>query len=519
MTPQNPHNGVMPFIAPKLGRRAALVVASIVLLAPTGQAQVPYRINGIKAPQVQPNPVAAKLEAQLNSVKAELEARATTTNLQQAIEAGLLNNPSLAETYAQIQGSQWNLIAVRRQWYPSLTLSPGAGGSTLAQGFSTTTTAGPSTNGSNATTYRNATDAGVTFSLGWTFFDPSRGAQINAAGESLKQQQLLFDVSARQLVLDIQQAYFNLQEQSQLITAYRDILAGSSRQVDLTEAQFNNGLASIADVEQIRTQQYSTLSTLINAYRQLLVGSARLAQTMALPPGTLVLPADGLRAQGSWDQPLQATIAQALALREEIKASLAGAASASWAATGLFNAYWPVFSLGTSGTYDSANTTGGQPGASLSTNSRSLSWNGGVGIGFNWALFDGGIKAANAEASRAQARQLNERAAFERLTVSREVEEAYTSYLTSQLGMQSAAEQARAARQAAVAVLERFSVGATDMNTVVTTLNAAILAANAYATAVRSYNSAVATLYRSSARWPDGTQTLLEQRVGALKRQ
>ena len=103
--------------------------------------------------------------------------------------------------------------------------------------------------------------------------------------------------------------------------------------------------------------------------------------------------------------------------------------------------------------------------------------------------------------------------------MSREVEEAYTSYLTSQLGMQSAAEQARAARQAAVAVLERFSVGATDMNTVVTTLNAAILAANAYATAVRSYNSAVATLYRSSARWPDGTQTLLEQRVGALKRQ
>lgn len=53
--------------------------------------------------------------------------------------------------------------------------------------------------------------------LNWTFFNPSRGPNTNAAGESLRQQQLLFDVSARNLVLQIQQAYFNLQEQQLLI--------------------------------------------------------------------------------------------------------------------------------------------------------------------------------------------------------------------------------------------------------------------------------------------------------------
>ena len=180
-----------------------------------------------------------------------------------------------------------------------------------------------------------ATNIGLT--IGWTFFDPSRGSSINAASENLKRQQLLFDVSARNLVLEIQQVYYSLQEQRLLIEAYADILKATTRQVQTTEAQFNNGLINIADVEQIRTQQFATLSTLINAYRQFIDASSRLAQVIAMPPGALVTPSDGLQALGDWPEALQPTIEQALNLREEIKASLAEAASARWSATALFN--------------------------------------------------------------------------------------------------------------------------------------------------------------------------------------
>jgi len=489
-----------------------MLTAPQTLLPAAVLAQEGYRINGIAAPQVRADPLAARLQSQLSNLQSTLRQRAQSANLQQALETGLLNNPQLASAYAQIQGSQWNLIAVRRQWYPSLSASSNP--YLLGQNANTSSVSGA---GTANTTYSNATGAGVGLNLNWTFFNPSRGPSINAASESLRQQQLLFDVSARNLVLEIQQAYFNLQEQQLLIQAYEEILAGTTRQVQLTEAQFNNGLVSIADVEQIRTQQFATQSTVINAYRQLIDAAARLAQTMALAPGVLVLPSEELSPLGQWDEPLQSTINQALSLREEIQASLAAAASASWNATALFNRYWPQFSLGSSGGYAGVNRTRGLPGNSFSNNERSLSWDAAVGIGFSWQLFDGGIAAAQAEAQRAAALQAQDQAALRRLSVSREVEQSYADYLTSSLALQSTQAQAASARAAAQAVQERFAVGVTGMVDVVQTLNQAINAANAYANAVRTYNSAVAALYRSSARWPEGTKPLLLQRVNGLR--
>ncbi|MEB3234477.1 MAG: TolC family protein, partial [Cyanobacteriota bacterium] len=259
------------------------------------------------------------------------------------------------------------------------------------------------------------------------------------------------------------------------------------------------------------------LSTLINTYRQVIDAAARVAETMALPPGTLALPSEELAPLGQWDESLPSTISQALQLREEIQASLAASASASWSATALFNRYWPQFSVGASGGYNSSNTTAGLPGDSQSGNTRTLNWNGGVGIGFSWSFFDGGIAAAQAESRKAAARAAKDQAATERLSVTREVESSYANYITSLLGLESTKAQAASAQTAAMAVRKRFDAGVTDMATVVQTLNQAINAANAYSSAIRTYNSAVAGLYRSSARWPMTTQPLLKQRVQQLR--
>jgi len=495
--------------------RAATFALAATLSMPAAWAQSGYRINDLSAPQVLSNPIASQLEEQLKTLQSSLRQRATSVELQQTMEAGLLNNPELAAAYAQIQGQQWNLIAVRRQWYP--TARAGTIPYALGQIFNTTTqSASPPS--ADLTNYNNRTDAGmVNLNLGWTFFDPSRGANINAASESLKRQQLLFDVSARNLTLQIQDSYFALQEQQQLISSYEEILAATNRQVAATEAQFNSGLVSIADVEQIRTQQYSNLTALINAYRQLINASAQVARIMALPPGELVLPAEQLIPMGSWDESLESTIEQALKLREEIKASLAQAASFSWQATSLFNNYWPRFNIGASGSYSSFNRTSGLPGDSVSANSRSLVWDGGVGVGFTWQLFDGGISAADAENRKALARAAMDQAANDRLQITQEVEQNYSDYLTNQLALESTKAQANSARAAATAVRARFAAGVTDMASVVQILNLALNAANYYATAVRGYNRAVAGLYRSSARWPATSKQLLQQRVQQLQ--
>ena len=492
-----------------------MLALTTIAATPLALAQSGYRIHGIAAPQVVANPLAPKLLAQLSNLQNNLKQRAQSTSLQQALEAGLLNNPELTSAYAQIQGQQWNLIAVRRQWYP--TASAGSNQYILSQTFRTTTQTS-TLPGGDILEYSNSANVGaIGLALNWTFFDPSRGPSINAASESLRQQQLLFNVSARNLVLQTQDAYFNLQEKQQLIKAYEEILLSTNRQVAATEAQFNSGLVSISDVEQIRTQQYQNLGALINAYRQLIDSAALLAQAMALPPGTLALPSEELQTIGQWDDSLQNTIDQALKLREEIQASLAASASASWQATSLFNNYWPRFSAGASGAYGDRYTTVGLPGSSDNTNSRNFTWDGGVGVGFTWPFFDGGISAAQAEANKAAARQAKAQAAIDRLTVTREVESTYANYLTSLLAVETTKAQVQAARMAVTSVQARFAVGVTDMATVVLTLNQSLLAASDYATALRTHNTAIAGLYRSSARWPAGTQSLLEQRVQQLR--
>lgn len=480
-----------------------------------------YRFRGVQAPQVKANPLVADLEQQLKQLRDQWRERSVRVTLRAAIDQSLLHNPELAQAYAQIQQGQWNLIAVRRQWYPSLTaLASAPAGSLWGYRDSSTRTTRSSAAGTE--TGNNSTSvAGVVpvLRLDWTFFDPSRGPQINAASESVRSQELLFNVAARNLVLQTQLAYFNLQEQEQLIRSYEEILSATTTQVSQAESLFNVGNASLADVEQIRTQQYQTLSLLIATYLGVIDASASLARAMALPPGQLVLPEDQLELYGQWDLPLNATIQQAQTLREEIQSSLALSSSASWRSSALLNRYWPRFSLVANGfyAYNDTDIRNRQTGVSRSESVRSSSWDGAVGLGFNWTLFDGGIAAAEAQANRALERQFSDQAAVQRLQISQEVEQSYATYQTSRLALLSSQAQAASARQAAIAVRERFNVGYADTTSVVQTLNQAITAANAYARSQREYNSAVASLYRASAQWPGETLALRDQRVNQLK--
>jgi outer membrane protein TolC len=97
------------------------------------------------------------------------------------------------------------------------------------------------------------------------------------------------------------------------------------------------------------------------------------------------------------------------------------------------------------------------------------------------------------------------------------VEQAYANYEASALALASSKEQLRSAQTAVEAVRERFNIGYSDMTSVVQTYNQSILAASAYARSIREFNTAVASLYRYSARWPDGALPLVQKRVQALK--
>lgn len=475
----------------------------------------------LQSHQLKSNSSAVQLQVQLDSQRQKLISRSRHVSLQDAVEQTLLNNPNLAESYSQIQQQQWNLIAVRRQWYPSL--SAGAVGVNLFgyRGITTNLVNSDALGFSPRTGFRNLVETSPQMRLSWTFFDPSRGASINAASESVRAQRLLFDVSARNVVLETQSAYFSLQEQMQLVADYEAILDTTNQMVATTEAQFVSGYASLADVEQIRTQQFQTLTTLIDTYRRLVDAAARLAQAMALPTGVLSIPKERLTPLGQWTSSEAETLRQAEQMREEIQASLAKASSQGWQAVSLFYNYWPRFSTNASGTLlnanSSANSGASNQISSTTVNSEDSVWTGAVGLGFTWSIFDGGINAAQAEQRKATAKQFYDQAAVIRLSVAREVERSYANYQASAMALVSTKYQLQSAQNAAAIIRERFRIGFSDMTAVVQTYRQSIQASGAYAQAIREFNLAIAELYRYSASWPDGALPLLQRRVDSLK--
>lgn len=487
-----------------------------------------YSLDGIPAPQIQPNPVAPALAKQLRERLEAFRRAARPASLQEAIELGLLSNPGLARNYAGIQGSSWNLIAVRRQWYPVLTVGgSGPAGVLLGRSWTGTTTTtrlnppvpviGTAAPVATVSGYTNSDDAGLGLSVGWTFFDPQRDAAIQSAASSLRSSRLLFDISARNLVLDLQQRYFRLQEQVALISLYSQIYDATSLQVKLSEERFNAGLVNIGDVEQIRTSQYAQLTRLMRSYQQLIEASAALAEAMALPDGVLPIPADAINQHGAWEKSLHATETQALQLREEILRSLVEAEGASWSSVAAFNSYWPQLNLSATTTGVNSSISEGVNGTLAQRDQARLQWNGSVGIGFNWTPFDGGVAAAQGMSQRSIALQLRQQAAEQRLQIMREVKTAYATFQAATLALQSTAQQVRSAENALRAVRRRYSVGVADMTTIVQTLNQALEASDAYVSATSDYNVAVASLYRVSAEWPPGSEAPLATRIEKLR--
>ena len=475
-----------------------------------------------------------QLAQELEQLQTDIRQHARPISLDDAIAIGLTNNPQLLQAFNTIQQYEWQLISAQRQWYPSLQLNNGSpfigyNWQSYAQNqYGIASTSLP-VSSSNINYLQNqgissaVATGGVVFqpgvNLSWNVIDPTRQPNINAASQSLKQQKLLFDVSARNLILSIQQSYYQVQSTQQLIDSFNEIYAINQRQLSIIAAQRRIGMATVLDLEQQRSQLFIQLNLLVQYTRDYISQTASLAQALGLSKRQLAIPSTAANMVGSWSLPLNATIDQALSKREEILASLAAAESANWTGIAAIRSYLPVFQLmgtasllGENG-YQSA-PVGGDTTPHLTT---STYLNAAAGLGFTWSLYDGGVQASNAQASYAQARQQRAQAATTELQVEQQVRSSYGQYVTSRVAVTSAQEALSSAKIAQRASQARFNVGVGDITSVVQAIQQLSQSAELLASSLLSYNNAVAQLYRYSATWPLNTHQTVQVRLQQLR--
>ena len=474
-----------------------------------------------------------ELVSKLQKLQDNINKQSIVISLEDAISLGVKNNPSLEVAFREIQELEWQLIRAKRAWYPTFIINGGTpftgynwstyvknNYSTQSKPKTLQTAATPQTISAVASpqsiqTKSKTFNTIATASINWNFLDLSRQPDINAAEESLKRQKLLFKLSARNLILQIQQNYFSIQSNSQLIDSFSEIYSINKQQLDILSARQSIGMTTVLDVQQTKSQLYSQLNQLVYYTQQYITNTGRLAENLALPPRSLAIPNEKAKIHGVWTQDLSQTIEQALQQREEVLANIASAEAAKWRGIAALKKYLPVFSIQASGDLD---LTNGYQDILVSENPNNQSedqqnWEAIIGIGFQWNVFDGGISAANAESQFAQSRKLLAQTSLSKLQITQQVRSSYGNMETAKIGILSAEEAYRSAEIAQEAARARFDVGVGDIFSVVQAISLLSTAALQKSQSTLSYNNSIAELYRYSANWPMNSNEDVELRV------
>ena len=536
---------------------------------------------------------------ELQKIKLDALSRSKELTLDEALKYTLANNPTINAAYKSVQSKQWSAISDKRLWWPTI-MGAGPYGDlstiptypSLGQRFTSRTgkTRGSGMNMMASTpqlgpygTVNNPIDSNsfaVVDSFNpaliarWTFFDLARGEKINASTEGAKAEELLFNMTVRNTVLDLNMKYYqlfakqnllqslekqyeaNLQQLNDLLgnQVNNDQLQSLRDEYNLVQQQLNavndlieneankNLLQSLRNQYKVELQQlndsratqvnnfspeksnaiartkttlYLQLDELIKAYVDYIKASAAAAKVMGLPIGTLMKPADGFSMQpmNAWTMNLQETLDHALEHREEIKLAKTIAKSQNHLATSLLYSYLPRISIFGYGSY--SNESGildFSMGTEKDFGAYREGWEGNIGLMFSW-MFDGTM-AAKSTSLKYAAKQQIQKAKGTKNLVAEQISTTYAEYVTAKLSLATSKMAYDSALQTQELTQQIKSANSTDFS------NAAQSVGNAaknYAGAIFKYNATLSMLYRFSSIWPTGISEELNNAVKVLK--
>ena len=494
-------------------RRQSISVLMILFAATGGQQQAIASTLTSEAKPAEWKIIKRRIE-ELNQQWLELKQdlmgdTSQTITLEQAIQLGVKNNPALSNSFAQLENAKWTGAAIRREWNPSLVIdnpNPNAIGYTIDDKQTTT-----SKSGKQSQTVENKDQYGLTprLQVSWTFFDPTRAPRSKANESEIQFRRYIFDASARNVILEIQRAYFDLQTDIRLLQKYEDIYHNTHKTIKSAVAQLQQGSCAQKEVNQLRTQQFKQLTQIIQQNEQTSKSSYQLAFALNLEPGRLLFPSGQLESEGNWPLGLKQSISEALRSREEIQGLLASATRQKWLSRSMLNKYFPLISAIAQSFYQSGNFSKDQTNTSPAEAGTIQDLKNQVGFNLRWRLYDGGIDMAKANASKEEEVGFQQKAQLERLSVTQQVQKSYATYRTSLLE-QLTTEQAV---QEATAVLQTnarsYRCKPGETTTLVQNIQSLLGSILSNYQSIKKHNIAISSLYRYTSTWPTGTESLI----------
>ncbi len=334
---------------------------------------------------------------------------------------------------------------------------------------------------------RTSTSLNSAVGINYDIFTAGRvQAQIRAAQEQVRRNQLQIESLGEQTRLDVSVAYYDLQQADEQVRISESAVRNAQRSLQDAQALFEAGLGTRFDVLRAQVQLARENQNLIRARSDRQTRRRDLARLLSLPQSVNMVAADPVAVAGLWNPTLEQSIVLAFQNRAELQARLAerniGRERRRIARADRF------------------------PQLSLFFNYNLLDvFNDGLGLAdgysagarLRWSIFDGGAANAQAQQRETDIAIAETQFASDRNQIRFQVEQAYFTLQSNLENIQTASVALEQAAEALRLARLRFQAGVGTQTEVIDAENDLTRAEGDRVTAILNYNRALATLQRA----------------------
>ena len=412
--------------------------------------------------------------------------------LEESLQLAEVNSPQLKAAASRVDQAKSGLRAAIAAWYPTVDLSA----SGLPEYFKSYSYRNPDFVTNNET-YGRQWRVNGSLQVSWDLINPARVPQIAAARDRFERAGDAYLIALRDLRLEVQTAYFALQQSDAGVRIGQDSVKASLVSYRDARARFNAGVNTKLEVLEAETQLARDRNILTTNLRDQNQQRRNLARVLDLPQDVTPTAATPARPMGSWEPSLQESIVAAYNYSEELDQLILDISINNSQANASLAAVQPVVRFVNS---TSASRTEGQNGQTSRSDIDMGDFTYGVqnstALTASWRLFDGGRARAEYRRSKQAAEESRLNFAATRDQIRFQVEQSFLGLRTAVQNIDTTASEVLTSRESLRLAQLRVQAGVTTQREVVNTQRDLTQAELKYARAIRDYNTNLSELSR-----------------------
>ncbi|MEL6928509.1 MAG: TolC family protein [Cyanobacteria bacterium J06600_6] len=337
--------------------------------------------------------------------------------------------------------------------------------------------------------------------LQYNLYSPQRGAFIDLAEEEVLFRQLEVQRITKELILNITNAYYDLQQIDREVEIAQSDVQSRRRGANIVNELLKASLATRLDLLNVEVELDNARQVLRNSLAEQQIARRSLAEILSLSPQVTPFAADVVKVAGNWDLALEETIILGFKNRVELEQQLALRRRGQASRRAAYAPIKPQVSLFAN--YDYLQLYTDEPGDDAL---RGFGDGYSVGVAFNWTLWDGGAALARARSAQADIAIAEQQYGDSAEQIRLEIEQAYYQVPAALENVETASKALKRAEEAVTAANKRFRANLNTQTEVLDAQNRLIQAQNNLVQAIIGHNRAFASLQRAVGETTSPTQ-------------